>query len=75
MKYLITLLALTSMFGCASTIHDYCMNHLDHYKDYDECYAERAERQHRLSHAFDGLAGNNTHSTTCIQNGNFINCH
>lgn len=56
------MLILLLMTGCAhQTVHDYCVaaENAEHYNSYGECFKivseYRAERQYRMSHAFDGM--------------------
>ena len=41
MKHLIIAIAPLLFLSCAhKTVHEYCQENLDRYKDYDQCYAE-----------------------------------
>jgi len=74
MKTLILVLMTAMVSGCAhQTIHDYCVGHADHYSSYDECYAERTQRQQQLAHAFDGMG--QSRSISCTTIGTQTNCH
>lgn len=61
MKYLLLILTFLPLGGCGllmrhQTIHDYCVERLAHYTDYQECYEEqtetlRAKRQYMINSA------------------------
>lgn len=53
MRALMTVMILVTLNGCATTIHDYCMNHSEHYSSYGECYNETA--QNGQNHSAIGL--------------------
>jgi hypothetical protein len=63
--------------GCglrAHTTHDYCMNNLEHYRDYEECYQEqelaKMRRRNSFSHMGDGLqnASKQAQTQSCVLN-------
>lgn len=61
-----------ALSGCA-TSHQYCMDHLSDYRDYDQCYSEREQRRAQIHQAFshmgDGLANSSRiPATNCITN-------
>ena len=66
--------------SCA-TSHDYCMDHLSNYSNYNECYSEREARKERireaLSHMSDGFQNKQTVQCTSYNSGGYIytNCH
>jgi len=80
MKTLILIALGLILNGCATT-HDYCINNLSHYANYNECYQEvsasRKARAYAMSHAFDGMSNQRTVRCTSYNGGDgyiYTNC-
>lgn len=71
MKIIIVIISLL-LANCAhQTVHDYCMERLDHYSSYGECYSERSERlrtrRQALAHIGDGLQNSESQQYRPVQ--------
>lgn len=57
-------------FGCAhKTIHEYCNEHLNSYKSYDQCYSEISKDMDRP------VQTSQNKSLTCTTLGNITTCN